>query len=239
LADSFSQADLLYLNNIKLDKNIRLRVLGLGSLSGVDIDSINNLSIQNDINNIRLKYNINYDSFIFCFMARKTKVKGAIDILRAFQIVNSNTTNVKLLYIGPDEDGIIQKLKIVSSSLFKNVIDISEVSNIYSFLSISNVLCVPSMMEGFGTVVLDAGAVGRPAIGYRVTGLVDSISHNNTGLLSEPGDLKIFAENMILLRNNIEVTKLLGNNARERVNSFFNSNFVSTNLSKFYLEYLH
>jgi glycosyltransferase involved in cell wall biosynthesis len=42
--------------------------------------------------------------------------------------------------------------------------------------------------EGWGLVVLEANAVGTPAVGYDVAGLRDSIRDGRTGVLATPGD---------------------------------------------------
>lgn len=237
LTDSTSQSNLLRQNGITF-KNKGLKVLGSGSLSGVDINSITYESIEKEVLALKYKYNLGINLFIYCYLARKTKIKGALDILKAFQIVNNNTSDVKLFFIGPVEDELFENLKTDSPSLFANVIDIGAIANKYTFLLASDVLCVPSIIEGFGTVVLDAAAVGRPSIGYRIVGLVDSISDNNTGLLSDPSNILEFANHMLFLKNNIELTKKYGNNARVRAKSLFDSEIVSSNLNSFYLDYL-
>lgn len=46
---------------------------------------------------------------------------------------------------------------------------------------------VPSMAEGWGLTVIEANAVGTPALAYDVPGLRDSIQHGRTGWLLAPG----------------------------------------------------
>jgi glycosyltransferase involved in cell wall biosynthesis len=52
-------------------------------------------------------------------------------------------------------------------------------------------LVLPSVMEGWGLVVLEAAACRTPTIAFRVGGLEESIVHGRTGLLAEdPGELE-------------------------------------------------
>jgi glycosyltransferase involved in cell wall biosynthesis len=46
---------------------------------------------------------------------------------------------------------------------------------------------VPSMAEGWGVTIIEANAVGTPAIAYDVPGLQDSVRHAVTGWLVQPG----------------------------------------------------
>jgi glycosyltransferase involved in cell wall biosynthesis len=49
-------------------------------------------------------------------------------------------------------------------------------------------LLVPSVREGWGLVVIEANAVGTPALGYDVPGIRDSIRAGETGVLVPAGD---------------------------------------------------
>ncbi len=46
----------------------------------------------------------------------------------------------------------------------------------------------PSMAEGWGLTVMEASAVGTPAVAYDVPGLRDSVRHGITGWLVQPGE---------------------------------------------------
>jgi len=57
-------------------------------------------------------------------------------------------------------------------------------------LAHSWLLVTPSATEGWGLTVIEANAVGRPALAFRVTGLVDSIADGVNGwLLDDPAEL--------------------------------------------------
>jgi glycosyltransferase involved in cell wall biosynthesis len=46
----------------------------------------------------------------------------------------------------------------------------------------------PSLAEGWGLTVMEAGAAGTPAVAYDVPGLRDSVRHGITGWLVQPGE---------------------------------------------------
>jgi glycosyltransferase involved in cell wall biosynthesis len=56
----------------------------------------------------------------------------------------------------------------------------------FDLLSRAHVLLVPSVREGWGISVIEANAMGTPAVGYDVPGLRDSILNGITGTLATP-----------------------------------------------------
>ncbi len=64
----------------------------------------------------------------------------------------------------------------------------------FDLLKRAHVLLAPFVREGWGISVIEANAVGTPAVGYTVPGLQDSIVHGDTGLLVRPLDPGALAE---------------------------------------------
>jgi glycosyltransferase involved in cell wall biosynthesis len=60
-------------------------------------------------------------------------------------------------------------------------------------------LLVPSVREGWGLVVIEANAVGTPAVGYDIPGLRDSIRTGRTGVLARAGDPDALAREAVKL----------------------------------------
>lgn len=236
LTDSSSQSDFLYENGIT-SKGKPLPVLIKGSLSGVDISRFSHKNLANDANKLKLDLNLNSSHFVFAYIARKTVDKGALDMLEAFHITYLKHNLARLLFIGPDEDGLIDGLKLNRSELFAGVIEKGSVSNHEIYLSISNVLCLPSHREGFGSIVIDAAALGIPTIGTKIPGLLDSIVDNETGILAELGDVATFAD---LMLNSIEHParfESFGANAKARVDKYFTADIHYEALKDFYLNF--
>jgi glycosyltransferase involved in cell wall biosynthesis len=75
------------------------------------------------------------------------------------------------------------------------------------------VVCVPSRREGYGVVAREAMAYGRPVVATRVGGLVDAIEDGVTGVLVEPGDLRIAIERLLA---DAHLRSRLGDAARGR-----------------------
>lgn len=237
LTDSFSQSD--FLRDCKISNSgYPLPVLSKGSLSGVDVDRFNLSKLVESGNKLRCELGLDKEDFIFSFIARKTRDKGALDILKAFSSVSAVSQKAKLLFVGPDEDGEIARLRETAPpELFFNVVDVGHVSNHEVYLAITDVLCLPSYREGFGTIVIDAAAMGIPTIGSDIPGLTDSVVNQKTGMLFSVGDLDELTKLMLTCIAEPLMLKQMGLFAKTRVTEFFTADKLYIALKEFYLEH--
>jgi|TARA_B100001093_G_C26850737_1_gene1025009 glycosyltransferase involved in cell wall biosynthesis len=233
LTDSNSQSKFLFDQGIS-DNNKLIPILNKGSVCGVNISKINTSIDADNILSIKKKYSIAENDFVFSFIARKTREKGAIDVLEAFNTVceMNSSRSLKLFYIGPYEDDI--KKEVVQLISSNHIIDLGLTNNIYDYLALTDVLCLPSYREGFGNIIIDAGALRVPSLGYNIAGLSDSIKNNKTGIVSEKGNIKHFVANMNRLLQDEALVSKLGNNAFEHVKDNFDSDVLSEAYDEFY-----
>lgn len=124
------------------------------------------------------------------FVGRLTKAKGAEDAIKACRILKKNFANLKLWIIGRGKDKYEKKLKnmVNKLELGANVVFMSFVSQEKKFelIARSHVLVAPSIKEGFGLTIPEAGIVSTPAVAYNVGGLRDIIVDGENGLLIKP-----------------------------------------------------
>jgi glycosyltransferase involved in cell wall biosynthesis len=236
LTDSPSQSAFLQAHKIS-DAGSALRVLSKGSLSGVDVERFNVSALTDAAARLRMRLGLNEKHFVFAFIGRKTRDKGVFDLLRAFAAVSGNHPDARLLFIGPDESGgEINGLSKSEPELFHHVIDAGQVENHELYLAISDVLCLPSHREGFGTIVIDAAALGVPAIGSDIPGLVDAIEDRKTGMLFPAGDSDALSRIMTDFLEHPEKFNDMRLYARQRVHKFFTADLLYDALKALYLE---
>lgn len=232
LTDSPSQSDYLAKNGFLVDDR-PIKYLGKGSLSGVNLDKFN-LNIVKERNILRIELGIAENDFVYVFLARKSIVKGIKELIESFAKI-AFLPNVKLLFIGPDEsNGYLEELLLKHANITDKIISLDIVKDHEKYLSISDVLCLPSSSEGFGSIVIEAGALGIPSIGFDIVGLSDSIEHDFSGILVTFKDVDKFSEAMINLYLDKERLERLKLNARERVLRYFSADVVYSFQSKFY-----
>jgi len=102
-------------------------------------------------------------------------------------------------------------------------------------MNAADIFCLPSYREGFGSVVIEAAAVGIPSIGSDIYGINDAIENNVTGLLFPVKDIQALFEAMEMLVLNCELRKQLGQAARQRARDLFSQELV-TNTFKDYCD---
>ena len=78
----------------------------------------------------------------------------------------------------------------------------------------NDILVLPSVNEAYGIVYIEAQGFGLPVIGTLAGGAAEIIKHGWNGYLLEPGDSKALSEWLILLKNDRDLLKRMGSNAR-------------------------
>ena len=232
LTDSPSQSNYLAKNGFLVDDR-PIKYLGKGSLSGVNLDKFD-LSIVKGRNILRLQLGIEENDFVYVFLARKSITKGIKELIESFAKV-AFLPNVKLLFIGPDEsNGYLAELLLKHETIANKIISLDIVKDHENYLAVSDILCLPSSSEGFGSIVIEAAALGIPSIGFDIVGLADSIEHDYSGILVPFKDVDKFSEAMINLYQDKERLEKLKFNARKRVLKYFSADAVYSFQSKFY-----
>ncbi len=180
LTDSPSQSEYLFLNGVS-KKNKKIGVLNKGSLSGVDFNRIQYLSPEKK-SNLMKKYNLRETDFVLGYIARKSEEKGCIEMLEIFKSCQHEIPNLKLLFVGPDESGgKISEFMEKNKNLKEYIVSLDFSFNHFELLNIIQILCLPSKREGFGSIIIDASAIGTISIGYDIVGIKDSIQNSING----------------------------------------------------------
>lgn len=225
--DSKSQAIFLK-NQLNLKKEVY--VYGLGSFGGVNLNYWSKVDLETD--SLKKKYRLSDNNIIFSYIARKKQDKGAFDVIRIFNKYHEINKNSKLLYLGPAEEEPTKEIKELKLKLNNAIISINKLVDARKYLSVSDVLLLPSYREGFGSIVINAASMGIPTIAYDIYGLQDSVSYKN-GYLAEEGNEEDFVKLMHKIQKEILSDKnKVNNNCINWAKNFSNSNF-----NKYFLDF--
>jgi glycosyltransferase involved in cell wall biosynthesis len=237
LTDSKSQSE--FLKQYGLTKKAQpIPYLGNGSLSGVCLQRFN-INLLNERDALRLELGIKPHEFVFVFLARKSRVKGIKELFEAFDKIHQ-LPDVKLLFIGPDESkGYLQQLYHKYELWSHKIVSLDTVTYHEKYIALSDVLCLPSSSEGFGTIVIEAAALTVPSIGFDIVGLRDAIEDNVTGILVPAGDVNKFSDAMIKLYDDENLLKTMKQKARERAIEFFSADTIYKKQHLFYASLLN
>jgi len=230
LVDSESQRAFLLREGVVTA--VKSRVLGHGSISGVDIERFRpNDEVRAEM---RLRYAVPAFALVFLYLGRLKRDKGVLDLARAFLEIARDHKESFLLVVGPDEDRIEAEIRQACGHCISQIRFAGYTDNPELWLAASDVLCLPSYREGFGTTIIEAASAGIPAIGSRIYGITDAIDEGVTGLLHIPGDVNDLAEKMQILAEDEELRRTLGCAARERARLYYSKDTVTAGLLEFY-----
>src|SRR4030095_1671527 len=109
---------------------------------------------------------------------------------------------------------------------------------IVDYLSVADVLLLPSEQESFGLAALEAMACEVPVISTRVGGIPEVVTDGETGFLSEVGDTKKMAADAARLLKDEELRRSMGQRARESAISRYRTDLVIPQYISFYEEVL-
>lgn len=192
---TFSCATKVYPNSKRIHEYVlennfapeeKLKVLGRGSSNGIDtafFDPGKIEELQKQI--LRRELKISKDDLIFVFVGRLVGDKGINELVNAFQRLHKVHSRTKLLLVGPFEEAL-DPLKPETAKPIRdneNIIEVGYQDDVRPYLAISDVLAFPSYREGFPNVVMQAGAMGLPAIVSDINGCNEIIIEGENGTI--------------------------------------------------------
>lgn len=93
-------------------------------------------------------------------------------------------------------------------------------------------------MEGFGLVVLEAGAAGLPVVASRLEGLADAVSDGDNGQLLAPGDADAYVTKIQELARDATARQDLGRRAQDYVRRHFSWEVIAERYLEVFQEHM-
>ncbi|RLF27652.1 MAG: glycosyltransferase family 1 protein [Thermoplasmata archaeon] len=145
------------------------------------------------------------EEFTVLFIGRLTPTKKPFDAIKAFKLAGIG----KLWIVGRGELENILREEVSEDVKFYGYVSEEEK---YDLMKRAHVVLVPGLREGWGRVVIEANAMGTPAIGYDIPGLRDSIRDGETGILCRP-TIESMAEKIRVISEDEDLREKLSKNA--------------------------
>lgn len=230
LVDSPSQRDFLVIEGV-FDPD-KAEVIGKGSVCGVDSGRFR--PDPDARRQLRDTLGIPQSDPVLLFLGRLNRDKGVLDLVAAFAALAQQFPAVRLLLVGPDEDGLAGRIAQASGTAADRVQRIDYTQNPESYMAAADIFCLPSYREGFGQVLVEAAAAGLPAVASRIYGITDAVVEGETGLLHPPGDVVAIQAALSQLICDSPKRAAMGKRARRRALAEFSQAESTQGLMVFY-----
>lgn len=142
-----------------------------------------------------------YDKPTISCVARLVEYKRVEDLIRAVSIVKESVPDIqcKIIGTGPLEaelKNLTKELKLEDNVEFLGFVEKHE--DVMKVVNSSKVFCLPSIVEGFGIVVIEALSLKTPFVAAEIDPVVEA-SGRKGGLFYKPKDYKQLSECILKL----------------------------------------
>ena len=204
-----------------------IKVIGQGSINGVNTEIFCNNFTKEERKEIREKYNLREKDFVLTFVGRIVKDKGVNELAESFIELRKLHKNLKLLLVGDYEENLNpikpKNLKIINQE--ESIISVGFQKDIRKFLAISDAFVLPSYREGLPNSLIEAGSYGIPLIATNINGCNEIIIDQETGLLFDKKSVQSLKKSINLLLTNNELYGKIKSNVRESMIKRYSQNY--------------
>tara|TARA_B100000989_G_scaffold151871_1_gene113336 strand:- start:18588 stop:19817 length:1230 start_codon:yes stop_codon:yes gene_type:complete len=163
-------------------------------------------------------FNINERSKVILFGADnylKNKRKGFEFIKNSINDINKNFNNeIVLMLFGTDDIDLKAKIDEFKNIKIINLGKISDSGLLRIVYSCSDLVVIPSNLEAFGLIAMEAAFCGVPCVVFENTGLTSIIDHKKNGYIAKHNSINDFKEGINwCLSNLLNKSKFLSETA--------------------------
>jgi N-acetyl-alpha-D-glucosaminyl L-malate synthase BshA len=155
------------------------------------------------------------------------KVKNVRDVIRLFARV-AEKTGARLLLVGDGPERVPCRILAEELGVQHRIDFLGNRISVRGILPLADLLLLPSTVESFGLVALEAMASRIPVLGYDGGGLPEVVRNGTDGLLAPLGRLEILVEMTLELLQNPVRRRQMGVAARARAAETFSTERVAT-----------
>jgi glycosyltransferase involved in cell wall biosynthesis len=180
-----------FIRRQKLCKAAKLNIISKGSTNGIDVDRFSKESLdENLIREIRQQLGYTEQHTYLLCIGRLVKDKGIVELVQVFKQLQISDENLRLILVGEFEALLDPLPQDTLNEITDNpaIIHINWSNHVEYFMHLADFFVFPSHREGFPNVLLQAGAMGLPVICSQITGNIDIVTNNETGLIFESGN---------------------------------------------------
>ena len=160
------------------------------------------------------------DEGILIHISNFRPIKRVEDVIGIFSVVRQQQ-KARLLMVGDGPDRPKAEWLARTHGVAEDVVFVGKQNDMSQFLAVSDILLLPSELESFGLVALEAMACEVPVIATRVGGVPEVVRHGIDGFLHDVGDVNGMAADCLSILQSPQLRASLGHTARDRATGEF------------------
>ena len=143
---------------------------------------------------IRSEFGLSQQDLIIGFVGRLSVQKGIKYMLDAFRMVVEKLKNVHLIIVGTGElEGMVKDF-IAKFNLEKRIHLLGFRNDIPDLLKTFDIFLLPSLWEGFGIVLIEAMASGKPIVATNASSIPEIVENGRNGILVTPENAEAISD---------------------------------------------
>lgn len=212
-----------------------MAVIGFGNIAGVDLNHFvaDQPEVLEAAAALKTKYQLS-DKKVFCFVGRLNHDKGIKELCQAF--VQLDPSRHALLVVGAlDRENPVDPATLHLLQQAPGICWLGFQSDVRIALAAADIFVLPSYREGFPNVVLQAAAMGKPALVTDVSGSNEIVEPGVNGWIVAPKNVTALFDQMneISTLSDMELRDK-GQAAMQLIHKRFDRKFYQVQLLKFY-----
>lgn len=180
--------------------------------------------------------------FVLGMVGRIHPNKGQMEFLKAAVAITKTHPDCRFLIVGEAPPGYeaykADVLRFIEEKRLGKVVTVTKASRaqIPGIIAGFDMLVAPSFTESFSFALIEAMAMRKPIVATNSGGTPELITHNETGVLIDPGNVELLALTMRNLMNDQAKMRSLGVTACEYVNRHLSVQSMSVRTLNIYRE---
>ena len=227
VVSSVLKENMIEVHGIPPDKIIKI-------YNGIETDYYKPVGNEEMRYKIRREFAVNDSDILIASLGRLVWQKGFEYFLHAIPEILREIPDARFILVG---DGPLRpELERLAVELGEGdkIIFAGYRSDVRDVLAALDIVVIPSVLEGFPMITLEAMAMAKPIVAAKIDGITEQITDGINGILIPPKDSSAIAQAIIRLINDRESGKKLGLAARKRVEQEFSVEKMVSETEKVY-----